>query len=89
MADAASVLTALATLYVQERRLTDASQTLARVLVILQRSKDTVPVDHVKLQSVRSALHFLYWDRDGFAVWSKRLEEGTYVGWPYPGSDYS
>jgi len=59
IADAASVLTALATLYVQERRLTDASQTLARVLLILQRSKDTVPADHVKLLSVRADLHFL------------------------------
>jgi len=59
MADAASVLTALATLYFQERRLTDAGQTLDRVLVILQRSKDTVPADHVKLLSVRADLHFL------------------------------
>src|SRR5262249_23015226 len=59
IADAASVLTALATLYVQERRLTDASQTLARVLVILQRSKDTVPVDYVKLLSVRADLRLL------------------------------
>jgi tetratricopeptide (TPR) repeat protein len=55
--DVASVLTSLATLLIEDRRLEEARRAVERAAGILSHSKDALPMDRSKLLMVRGALH--------------------------------
>jgi transposase len=49
-------------------------------LVQQHLNQDALAGDLFVFRSQRGdRLKFLYWDNDGFAIWYKRLEEGTFV----------
>ena len=56
-ADAAAALTALASLYTDERRFHEARRALDRALAIVTRATDALPMDRVKLLHARGILH--------------------------------
>jgi hypothetical protein len=55
--DAAAVLTSLATLLIEDRRLEEARRSVDRAAAIFSQSKNAAPMDHSKLLMVRGALH--------------------------------
>lgn len=66
---------------------------LCLTLCDMRRSFDSLHAlvrDHLELDALaghvfvfaskrKDRIKALYWDRDGFALWAKRLEEGTYA----------
>jgi hypothetical protein len=55
--EAAAVLTSLATLFIEDRRLEDAGRAVGRAADVLSHSKEAVPMDLSKLLMVRGVLH--------------------------------
>ena len=55
--DAAAVLTSLATLLIEDRRLNEARRSVDRAAAIFSQSKDAAPMDQSKLLVVSGALH--------------------------------
>jgi tetratricopeptide (TPR) repeat protein len=55
--DAAAVLTSLATLLIEDRRLEEARRSVDRAAAIFSQSKNAAPMDRSKLLMVRGALH--------------------------------
>jgi len=66
-ADEGSVLCALGSLYVDERRYPEAEAILVRALATFSAAKDTVPVDIVKLLELRGVLYIRMgrWEQAG------------------------
>jgi len=60
----------------QKRKSFDSLQALVREHLELDASAGHM---FVFTSRRKDRVKILYWDRDGFAVWSKRLEEGTYA----------
>jgi tetratricopeptide (TPR) repeat protein len=55
-ADAATILNSLGTLYMEQKRFTEARHALDRGLEIFESAKDAVPMDRIKLLHVRAIL---------------------------------